>query len=885
MNETPQTQTGTNGNGVLNDSFTVRLEMLSDWHIGAGFGRPGNIDSLVQRDPNGLPFVPAKTLTGIWRDALEHLVYALDERNQNGAWSRWVDFLFGNQPALPGAPPDVKPRSARLEIKPAYLPELLRVRLTGKKQKPLRDALTFIKPSVQIEDASGTSETDFLRFEEMARAGSFLEAECKFNAEGVIIDAEQRQTLSALLVTSALLVERIGGKRRRGSGKCRLRIAGCDVNEAIKWLEESSAPPHLPPTKETTDRQEKKAETSEAAIETWVPVPLRLKLKQPIAIAARTLGNVTETLDYVPGTYLLPYITKQLEDLLQDANEDCRQLFASARLQVLPATIEIDGERGLPVPAAIFRYKVGGGFDKVKYEENGKRAITVFNRFREEESTMQLKGYRSGYIEPVKNADTKPLPFYAEVPLILLTHNTVQDDSQRPTSDVGGVYSREAIHPQATLRTELRLSRALYEKLKEKEPRWWARLAGECRIGVSSKDDYGAAEVEVLFDEKQKALTSSNASVTQCGDTQASDKQDAARRSTHSELIVWLQSDVLLRGSALRPTTDSKDLRKELQKRINAELKSDQNATTAPSVTLEAVTSEKHLTSLIHTRRIESWQKSWGRPRPSLVALAAGSCVVFKINPAVDSAKLQAAMQAIEASGMGERRGEGYGQVSFNSSLLIGELKNWNAITERKEAETQESNLPALVPIEQYQHIYEFAQLIEETAWRTALRRAVLRVAADADKRYEILGLVRKGDAKSIKEDSPPMSQLGGLRAVLNRLQNKADRKHFTQWHGHLIKTQNRADKWSARKRREDAGALEKVNRLVTQDDAVWQALSLKQEEMPVLTADAEKRLKEKLWGEAVRSLVDACIRAHKRATENKEQLQTGTANSAGTAA
>ena len=49
----------------LNQTFQLRLTMLSDWHVGSGTGRPGNIDRLVVRDDDGLPFVPAKTLRGI----------------------------------------------------------------------------------------------------------------------------------------------------------------------------------------------------------------------------------------------------------------------------------------------------------------------------------------------------------------------------------------------------------------------------------------------------------------------------------------------------------------------------------------------------------------------------------------------------------------------------------------------------------------------------------------------------------------------------------------------------------------------------------------------------------------------------------------------------
>jgi CRISPR-associated protein Csx10 len=83
----------------LPERFRVRLTMESDWHVGSGMGRPGNIDRLIVRDADGLPFVPAKTLRGIWRDACERLCRGLDVGSLGG-WSRWVDRLFGSQPGL-----------------------------------------------------------------------------------------------------------------------------------------------------------------------------------------------------------------------------------------------------------------------------------------------------------------------------------------------------------------------------------------------------------------------------------------------------------------------------------------------------------------------------------------------------------------------------------------------------------------------------------------------------------------------------------------------------------------------------------------------------------------------------------------------------------------
>src|SRR5262245_40402463 len=87
----------------LDRSFTFTLRMISDWHVGSGAGRPGNIDRLVRRDADGLPYVPAKTLTGIWRDACERVSLGLDDGNEAGPWSQWVSFIFGDQPVLKDA--------------------------------------------------------------------------------------------------------------------------------------------------------------------------------------------------------------------------------------------------------------------------------------------------------------------------------------------------------------------------------------------------------------------------------------------------------------------------------------------------------------------------------------------------------------------------------------------------------------------------------------------------------------------------------------------------------------------------------------------------------------------------------------------------------------
>ena len=62
----------------MNKKFKLQITMLSDWHIGTGAGIPGSVDKKIIRDRDGFPFMPAKTINGIWRDALETLAYGLD---------------------------------------------------------------------------------------------------------------------------------------------------------------------------------------------------------------------------------------------------------------------------------------------------------------------------------------------------------------------------------------------------------------------------------------------------------------------------------------------------------------------------------------------------------------------------------------------------------------------------------------------------------------------------------------------------------------------------------------------------------------------------------------------------------------------------------------
>ena len=781
---------------------------------------------------------------------MEKLAFALDEGKDEGKWAKWVDVIFGSQPALSAGIQTTPPRPASLMIGPARLSQPLRARLTGDNNKPLRSSLTFVKPGVAIDARSGQAQPKYLRFEEMTRAGTKLYADCTLNVSDNHVHSS---AVTALLVASAKLVERLGGKRRRGAGRCVLQINGVDEKLALKWLSDTNDYLEPPPFsyKKDSPAGDSPAERNQSEpSEDWVSIPLTLKLQTPVSIAAKTIGNVTKTLDYVPGTYLLPHVTRALEKDFNEAGLDFRAAVVAGDLQMLAATIDVKGTRGLPVPKVLSRRKVGGGF---------RNEHTILNRFLESEYDLphngeppQIKDFRKGYIGKYTFSadDEEPhgsesiggsLPQGEEVCKVLITHNIVQDEAQRPSEEVVGVYSREAIDASIVLKTELRMCGRIADKLSKQRATWWKQLEGPCRIGVSSKDDYGAATVQtsdspVLLSHLPKL-----------------------DRDNPNRLTVWLVSDVLLRSNALRPEVSISTLKSELESRLRIKL-------------TEAEPEEGLLSSRLQANRIESWHVGWGLPRPSLVALAAGSCAVFEV---IEGSFNPAALRTLEASGIGERRGEGYGQVCFNPPLLTNKINNWEIPDEQDNTEGPESEKQDSTGLQSRLSLspeeIDYAQQVEVAAWRDALYRVMLGIAADANKRKEILGMELSTNRQGQIESKPPMSQLAGLRSALRNLKSDsdADKRSVIDWLFHLMATKNRAEKWPD-------GAFKAIESLISNKGRVWQAMGVAWQYPPILTGRSVSDLCSELWADAVRALVDACIRAHKRDLEKNKERKEG---------
>lgn len=810
-------------NATMED-LTLRLTFTTDWHVGTGAGRAGSVDRLVARDADGLPFVPAKSLVGIWRDACEGLAMGLDGDggdDPGASWAGVVEDLFGSQPALNKSADVQAPRKARLSIHAPRFPAPLARRLAG-----IESALTFVKPGVMIDARSGRAADQHLRFEEMVRRGAVLEADAVIDLTGLA--PERAKDVRALLLAGTKLVERLGGKRRRGAGKLTLTVerpGNAAVAEAIAWLEQRPLPTPRPSGTNDAGNNDKASEPSvpahtSASGADFIHVPVTITLDSPLSVSHRTLGNVVKSLDFLPGSSLLPLVTRACAA----AGIDVRAMIRAGDLRVSTFTPEMNGRRCLPAPFVLERLK-----DPVDGEKE-----TLLNRLWPQNVAWQTKALSSGFLDGT--ADTVRI---VTITPTLRTHNTIDDNVQRPTTTVGGLYTYAAIPAGTTLSGDIQVRGVLSEKV---DAALIALNGRKQRLGRSKKDDYGAVTLTV----------GASAPV-----------DPAVTAKSDGRVVLWCQSDVLLRSPTLRPATTARDLARALAAALG------NGFTVTPSTA-----------AAIRTRRIDTWHERWGLPRPSLVAIQAGSCAVFTVAPAPDGE----ALRRIAVEGLGERRAEGFGAIAINPDLLDRptlteidptphnpDLLDQATLTRDTDPAPQprERNAEPTRPLSKEPLSKDesaFLTLVRREAWRSAMHRAAQLAGANADLRgaFHLRLPAKPGDL-------PRMSQLGNLRAVLAELRSAEDRARVADWFSHLREVKQRSKRWPP-------ATLAAFEELVTKPDRVWRLLEQQEPRSqqpflippPLADGDTDDASKADLWADAVRALFEAVFHNHKRALDGQ---------------
>lgn len=201
-------------------TYQLKLTLKSDAAFGRGDGVAGLVDTEIEHDRYGLPYVRGRTLKGLLAEEGANILFSLEKAQVDvNRWQDAAQTLFGR-------PGSTLSDSARLHVGRARLPADLRhaviADIKAEQYTPddVLDSLTAIRQQTAM-DESGKPETGTLRTTRVVVRETPFEAMLRFH-ESPGSDA------LALLAASVLALRRAGTGRNRGYGWVTARL--CDTN-------------------------------------------------------------------------------------------------------------------------------------------------------------------------------------------------------------------------------------------------------------------------------------------------------------------------------------------------------------------------------------------------------------------------------------------------------------------------------------------------------------------------------------------------------------------------------------------------------------------------------------------------------------------------------
>jgi CRISPR-associated protein Csx10 len=247
--------------------FTLTFE--SDWHINAGFGADGKADAVIERDPQDRPIISGATLKGVFRDALYDLALNLGEDTNK------VTGILG----APG-------HDSRWHFSAATA-----------QAKGMRESM--VATGVRVDPRYRRAEDNKYFVRELGAAEVFI-----FSVTGTVTDDKALEEIE-WLVAAAAYIERLGGRRRRGNGKCVISLVENDLHEEFLKSFENR---HCGGTHQITNNWKKlevKVNAPEIASHSNSSHRYRIILytERPVIIAEKPeAGNVYQGQIVIPGS-------------------------------------------------------------------------------------------------------------------------------------------------------------------------------------------------------------------------------------------------------------------------------------------------------------------------------------------------------------------------------------------------------------------------------------------------------------------------------------------------------------------------------------------------------------------------------------------------------
>lgn len=207
----------------------INIEFQSDFMVCTGYGIAGIIDNTVVKTENRMPYIPGTTIKGNIRRSCEEIA-----------------LMLGMSIPQKNDDPESDPEDdSKLEIAKIFGTSFMPAGITFNSAYPnnvysldyFADRLVNVEKHNQIDIQTGTAlENHFFSHETSTKK---LEFEFCLNPslgyEPLLGDKEK-----ALLVAGILFTDRIGGKKSRGRGKCRLSMKNekWEAKTCNEWIDQ-----------------------------------------------------------------------------------------------------------------------------------------------------------------------------------------------------------------------------------------------------------------------------------------------------------------------------------------------------------------------------------------------------------------------------------------------------------------------------------------------------------------------------------------------------------------------------------------------------------------------------------------------------------------------
>lgn len=325
---------------MKNIHYTITFH--SYWHCGSGLAAGADVDALVVKDKDGMPYIPGKTIKGLVREAVDEMLTMRDVTEA----SRGYLSLFGNFDENKG-----EMHKSESFFTNAGLKEIESIRNQG-----LQKHLYTSVAQTSIDSESGTAKKHSLRKTEVV-------VPCDLEGHILNVPDEMVDTVKDAL----RFIKCLGVGRNRGLGRC--TIVGHEKSEDIK--------------------------SEEAATKT---MKFKVELLSDIIINQKAASEgPNKTLDFIPGSNFLGIAASSLYDKLDP--QEALYIFHSGHVRFGDAHLAVKRVRSHKVPAAMFHPKLEKA-SEVLYISH---LIPTDEDTNKEMRKAQLKQCRSGFFDFTQN--------------------------------------------------------------------------------------------------------------------------------------------------------------------------------------------------------------------------------------------------------------------------------------------------------------------------------------------------------------------------------------------------------------------------------------------------------------------------------------------------